>query len=119
MADKHEPLPFPTSTFDYIRPKSNSGPLNIFNSPFVAPHAKPGDRLIGSASVVCPDCERGHTFVVYITLGKGGWYHEIKDEKSGDIIIPTRLTRQSVIEYFNVLMARIPEHERTPITDLF
>jgi hypothetical protein len=79
---------------------------------------KKGDRLIGSASVICPDCERGHTLVVFIEFGKGGWYHEIPD-KSGDVIIPRRLTKASVVQYYNELLAKVPEHDRVSITDLF
>lgn len=119
MADKHEPLPIPTSTVDFIRPHSKTGPLNLFDSPNIRPYVKPGDNLIGSASVICPDCERGHTFIVDIVLNKGGWYSEVKNITSGDVLVPKRLTKQNVALYFKELIQQVPEKDRIPIVDLF
>ena len=119
MADKHEPLPFPSATVDFIRPHSEVGPLNIFNDPRVAPYIKKGNRLFGSAIVTCPTCERGHTVVVYIELGKRGWYHEMADNRDGTLTIPKRLTKTMVVQYFEELSAKISPNDRTPITDLF
>ena len=64
-----QPLQIPTQTFDFIRPHSFGGPMILFVSPAVSSKIKVGDRLMGSASVVCPDCARGHTYIVYIVLG--------------------------------------------------
>jgi hypothetical protein len=117
--NNHEPLPIPVTIFDFIRPHSKSGPLDLFNSAAVRSNVKLGDRLIGSASVICPDCERGHTFIVYIVFKKSGWYYEITDNKSGDVLIPKRLTKANVITYSEELMKTAPEKDRVPIVDPF
>jgi hypothetical protein len=64
-ADIHEPFQIPISIVDFLRPGASTI-QNLFSSPLVTPHIKDGNRLFGSASVVCPDCARGHTFIVYI-----------------------------------------------------
>jgi hypothetical protein len=92
---------------------------DIFNDPRVAPYIKKGNRLFGSAIVTCPTCERGHTVVVYIELGKRGWYHEMADNRDGTLTIPKRLTKTMVVQYFEELSAKISPNDRTPITDLF
>ena len=119
MQNNHEPLPIPASTVDFIRPHSETGPLNLFGSPIIRSNVKVGDRLIGSASVICPDCARGYTLIVYIVFRQGGWYYNDLNNTSGDVVIPRRLTRQNVISYFNELTQRIAEKDRIPITDPF
>jgi hypothetical protein len=119
MQSNHEPLPIPTSTVDFVRPHSETGPLNLFGSPIIRSNVKAGDRLIGSASVICPDCARGYTFIVYIVFGQGGWYYNDLNNRSGDVVIPRRLTRQNVLSYFNELIQRVAEKDRIPITDPF
>jgi hypothetical protein len=118
IPDLHEPLQIPVATFDFLRPNTSSI-QNLFGSPLVSPHVKKGDRLVGSASAVCPDCARGHTIVAYIVLGQGGWYAEILNDTSGSVIIPRRLTRGLVLEYYNKIMSEIPEKDRITITDPF
>jgi hypothetical protein len=115
----HEPLQIPISIFDFIRPKLSSGPLNLFGSNIVAPHVKNGDRLVGSASVVCSDCARGHTFLVYIEFGKGGWYYELQGETSGNVVVPPKLTRENVKEYAAMIVRNSPAEKRIPIKPLF
>lgn len=116
--DVHEPLQIPISTFDFIRPHDTGGPQNLFGSSLVSPYVKPGDHLFGSASVICPTCSRGHTFIVYIVWGEGGWYWEKIDEKSGKLFIPRFLKTADVKSYFNELTASIPIAERIPIEEL-
>jgi hypothetical protein len=57
--------------------------------------------------------------VVYIELGKRGWYHEMADNRDGTLTIPKRLTKTMVVQYFEELSAKISPNDRTPITDLF
>jgi hypothetical protein len=114
--DIHEPLPIPIQIYDFIRPHSKGGAQNLFSSPLVAPYVKSGDRLIGSASTICPDCERGHTFVVYIEFGKGGWYSEVADNVSGEVLIPKHLTRETVVEYSEKIKD-VPGKDRIAIMD--
>ena len=73
---------------------------DIFNDPRVAPYIKKGNRLFGSAIVTCPTCERGHTVVVYIELGKRGWYHEMADNRDGTLTIPNNSPKRW---WFNIL----------------
>jgi hypothetical protein len=113
--DDHEPLPIPVAKFDFIRPHSKGGPQSILGAP-ISNYIKDGDHLVGSASVICPDCERGHTYFVSITIGSGGWFAEIDNMRDGDVAIPSRLTRQSVAEYTRSLEAIRPQ-DRTAISN--
>jgi hypothetical protein len=115
LPDRDEPLPIPIATFDWLRPRAISGPLTLFGSGLVAPLLKPGDHLFGSASVVCPGCARGRTYIVYIVWGEGGWFAEAEDEKSGDVIVPRNFLRQSRLDYFNELQAAVSPQTRLPI----
>jgi hypothetical protein len=115
----HEPLQIPISTFDFIRPLLSGGPLNLFGSNLVAPYIKKGDRLVGSASVVCPECERGHTFTVYIEYGKGGWYCEITNEQSGNVLIPTKIKLDDINQYVDTVFMNSPENKRVEIKPRF
>lgn len=116
-SDVHDPLPVMKDTLDLLRPHSSGGPQNLFGSVLMAPLMKPGHQLFGWASVVCPDCARGHTFFVYIEWGKGGWYYEIANETSEDILIPKHLTASEVKAYFVSARSMMPQAARIPITD--
>jgi len=76
---------------------------------------KEGNRLFGSASVVCPECARGRTYIVYIVWGDSGWFSEVENEKSGKIIIPPNFLKTSRIEYFKALEAAVPAQSRMAI----
>ena len=115
--DAHDPLPIKVDTFNFLSPHSTSGPQNLFGSDLVAPFVKPGHQLFGSASVVCPDCARGHTFFVYIEWGKDGWYYEVASETSGNVFIPKHLTASEVKAYFVSARSMMPRGSRIPITD--
>jgi hypothetical protein len=118
-ADKHEPLPIPTSTIDFIRANTKAGPLNLFDTPTIRPYMTPGDHLVGSASVQCADCERGHTFKVYIVLDNGGWYSEVTNITSGEVLVPKRLTKQAVSQAVEEFIQSVPAQNRVAIVDLF
>jgi hypothetical protein len=115
LPDRNDPLPIPISTFDWLKPSTVSGPLDLFNSPLVAPLLKPGNRLFGSASVNCPQCARGRTYIVYVTWGSGGWFAEMEDVKSGEVIIPQNFMKETRERYFKAIDAAVPAQSRTPI----
>jgi hypothetical protein len=117
LPDRNDPLPIPVGTFDWIKPHDEGGPLALFNSPPVSSLLKQGNRLFGCASVDCPNCDRGRTYIVYITWGEGGWFSELKNEKSGRIIVPPDFSKASRIEYFKALEAAVPRKMRVPIGD--
>jgi hypothetical protein len=115
MPDHTNPLPIRAQNFDFIMPHSPGGPEGLFDAPMAASLVRTGDHLIGSASVSCPDCARGHTFVVYITLGKGGWFTEVLDKTSGEVLTPRHLTRLEIAKYAQTLLSLVPQSARTPI----
>jgi hypothetical protein len=115
LPERNDPLPIPTSSFDWVKPHDEGGPQDIFSSPLVAPLIKNGNRLFGSAVATCPDCSRGRTYAVYIVWGKGGWFSEIPNETSGKLIIPPNLLQGTREQYFKELDAMIPESSRIPI----
>lgn len=115
LPDRNDPLPIPVSTFDWIKPHDEGGPQNLFDGSLVAPLLKPGNQLFGSASVTCPECARGRTYVVYIVWGEGGWFSEIESETSGKILIPPNFLQPSRSEYFKALEAMVLVQSRMPI----
>jgi hypothetical protein len=118
LPERNDPLPIPASTFDWLRPGDNGGPENLFSSSLVAPLLKPGNRLFGSATVICPNCQRGHTYIVYIVWDEGGWFYEVKNEKSGHLIVPRKFGREYRDAYFQALENAVPEAERILIADI-
>jgi len=110
----HDPLPIPIATFDFLRANTNSGPMSIIDRVQI-PFVKKGQRLFGSMSAVCPDCVRGHTYIVDIVYGVGGWYSELTDEKDGSVIIPRILRRDTVKAYADEFLKKTPESARIPI----
>lgn len=117
LPDRNDPLPIPVSTFDWIKAHEEGGPLSLFDSPLVTPLLKPGDRLFGSASADCPECARGRTYIVYIVLGKGGWFSEVENEKLGKILIPNNFLKESREAYFKALESLVPVKSRITISE--
>ena len=115
MPDRNDPLPIPVSTYDWIKAHDEGGPQALFGNPSVVSLLKPGNRLFGSASVNCPDCTRGRTYIVYIVLGSGGWFTEVSDEASGKVLIPRNFLRETRERFFKALEAQVPLNVRTPI----
>jgi hypothetical protein len=113
LPDRTNPLPILTATFDFIMPRSSGGPQDLFSSQASLLHK--GDRLIGSASVSCPDCSRGHTFIVYIVWEQGGWFTEALDKTGGEILMPKRFTKSDIAKYADYLMSLVPQSARAPI----
>lgn len=115
--DAHDPLPIPVATFDFLRPRTAGGPQNLFDSPLVAPHIKNGQRLFGSASIICPECARGHTYIFSIIWGEGGWYVEALNSREGELLIPANFNKETVAAFFREIVAQTPESARIPIQD--
>jgi len=118
MPDRNDPLPIPISTFDWIKAHGEGGPQNLFGGPLIAPLLKSGVRLFGSASVDCPECTRGRTYIVYIVLGQGGWFSEVEGEKLGRIATPKNFLRETREAYFATLEATVPANKRITIGEL-
>ena len=117
LPDRDNPLPIPVSSFDWLRPNGESGPLNLFDSPTVSPLLKPGNRLYGSASVSCPECSRGRTYLIYIVWGEGGWFAEAQNEQSGGVIVPNNFSKEVRTEYFKMVEG-VPAQLRMSIVGL-
>lgn len=117
IKDAHEALRIPISTFDFLRPGTSGGPQDLFDSPLVLPFIKNGDHLIGTASIECSDCEFGHTFIVEITLGVGGWYYEIPNDTSGKLLIPQNQTKEGVVIYAHAMRQLAEEKGRIAIPE--
>lgn len=113
LPDRNDPLPIPVSIFDWLRPNDEGGPENLFDGPVVAPLLKPGNRLFGSASVICPECARGRTYIVYIVWGESGWFSEVENEQSGRILTPHNFLKATRSEFFKELEAAVPTQSRT------
>jgi hypothetical protein len=117
----HDPLPIPASTYDFLRPRQSSNPIDLFGTPLVVPNLKKGQRLIGSASVDCADCAHGHTYVVNIVWGESGWYAEVTRAKGqelhGKILMPENPYAEAVPIFYQSLLALVPEADRIPIQE--
>jgi hypothetical protein len=110
-----DPLPIPAASFDFLRPDGHSLPIETFNTPLLRPIVKFGDRIVGSASVGCPDCGHGNTYVFCIKWGSGGWYAQIRNMTQGEWLAPAN--RAHLKEYINTLLAT-PTSARVPIESL-
>jgi hypothetical protein len=117
LPDRTNPLPIPVTTFDFIMPHSSGGLQSLFDAPMVASLLHTGDHLIGSASVSCPDCARGRTFIVYIIWGHEGWFTEVLDKTGGELLIPRHFTKPEIEKYAHDLLSLVPQSARTPIGD--
>ncbi len=115
LPDRDEPLPIPVSTIDWLRPGASGGPQSLFDQPNVAVALKPGDRLIGTASVICAECARGRSYIVSIIWGEGGWFSELEGERGGDLLIPGKFDKGSRAAYFRALEAAAPTDARVAI----
>jgi hypothetical protein len=114
LPDRNDPLPIPVAVFDWLIKGKEGGPMNLFDTPNVASLLKPGNRLLGSASVMCPECIRGRTFLVYLIWNEGGWFSELPEATSGTVYIPTNFSKDYREAYFRMIEA-IPNKSRIPI----
>lgn len=109
-----QPLPIPIATFDWIPPRAEGGPETIFLPSMNIHH---GDHLIGSMSVICPNCKRGKTYVVSINWGEGGWYSEVSEQKSGDLIVPKTLNTEGLRKFADFIETQSSHLSRIPIIE--
>lgn len=113
LPDRDDPLPIPLASFDWLKGHSEGGPQSLFGGQ-VASLLVNGNHLLGSATVNCPECETGRTFVVSIVWGEGGWYSEVRGG-GGDLIVPPNFSRAMREKYFVEYDALIPAKARIPI----
>jgi hypothetical protein len=111
-----DPLPIPATDFDFLTPHSQNLPVNVFQTPPVKPLIKEGDRLFGSASVMCPDCARGFTYWVFITWGHGGWFSLVDGMTNGNTTWPS--SQGNAGPLMNQLLKEIPIAKRIEIKEL-
>jgi hypothetical protein len=115
LADRNDPLPIPVSTFDWIKPHDEGGPQLLFNAQIVQSLLKPGDHLLGCASVSCPDCIKGHGYILDILWGKGGTFAEIENDDGGKLILPTQALTETTREQYFRRLRSIPTKPPVPI----
>ena len=113
LPDGNSPLQIPTGTFDWLKGHSEGGPNTLFTAS-ISSLLKPGDKLYGSATINCPTCVRGRSYLVYIEWGKGGWMAETNDPK-GMLIIPAKNTPEGRMRYFQQIEQAVPANQRIPI----
>jgi TRAP-type mannitol/chloroaromatic compound transport system permease small subunit len=113
--DVHDALPIPSATVDFLRPHTSSGPQNLFGQEPIYSYVKKGQHLFGSASVICAECARGHTYFVSIIFGEGGWYAEQMDRKEGELIVPATGKKDMVSAFYQTATASIPMADRITI----
>jgi hypothetical protein len=113
--DVHDPLPIPSTNVEFLRPHTIGGPQSLFTQAPIYSYVKSGQRLAGSASVICGECARGHTYIVSIVFGEGGWYAEQKDKKEGELIVPMTGKEEAVKAYYQSTINIVPQADRVPI----
>jgi hypothetical protein len=102
------PLMIPIGLYEFIKPRSWGGPMNIFDQSLVAPAIKNGDRIVGSIGVQCPKCSVGRSYLVSMVLGQGGWYSLIKGQTSGTAFAVRRLEKPGPGETIFLSSALLP-----------
>ena len=116
LRSSNEPLPIPIGTFDSIKPYTVGGPQGLFTNQRVSSIVKPGHRLIGTASVDCPYCTEGRSYLVSLVYGEGGWFTELVG-KGGRLFVPKVLTNQAIENDFREIAESIPTSQRKSIGD--
>lgn len=110
-----QPLAVPSQLFDFLKPHQESLPMDVFQQRLGVLNVRESDRIIGSVSIQCPRCARGHTYIVFVVPGKTGWSWEQKGNDSGLGIRPTNGYPQGIIDFYNAIEAYIPQDYRTTI----
>jgi hypothetical protein len=109
--ERIDPLPIPVQSFDWIRPNSDGGPQALFYGN-ILPLVNNGDRLIGSAFVDCPKCDKEKYYIVSMIYGEGGWFGEV--ELTG-IPLPEGNSPAQRQAYENALEGLVPPEKRVSI----
>jgi hypothetical protein len=113
----NDPLQVPSGIAAFIKAKGQSGPQNIFDS-ISGMRPKKGDRIVGSIGINCAKCSAGHTYLVDITFGYGGWFSEVKGWHAGGVIVPRALPGSPSFldaEKLIPILDKIPSSERLQI----
>ncbi len=112
LPDRDDPLPIPVSTFDWLKPHQEGGAQGLFGSALVSPLVNNGDRLVGTATVDCPKCDRRRNYIVSITYGEGGWFAEVP---TPGLVLPRDFTRATREKYFAIIESLAPVENRRNI----
>lgn len=115
LSTSDQPLQIPASQFDFLVSHSMSAPISIFTTPLVKPSVNKGDIIIGSASVDCPDCKRGNTYIFWIKLGSGGWFYLVPDIYNGNVLTPG--STATMLNDLQQIAAIAPSEQRIEISD--
>lgn len=105
-----DPLPIPVARGDYIRLGERWGPNQMIGQERVKARVKDGDRLIGWASVMCPECPR-RFYWVYIKHGSDGWYAELAEGEFPDVPKSAKLAKEPET-FFAAFMSTVAEGRR-------
>lgn len=121
LPDRIDPLPIPTEKFGWIRPREESGPMNLFDRPQVSSLLKPGNRLMGVASISCAECITSRQYIVYIVWGEHGWFLErVTNDTSFVNVVPTKWDDpKSMQAYYKWLESEAPLQRRIEIPESF
>jgi hypothetical protein len=114
LPDRRTPLPIPNGTVNWLKPRSENGPLNLFDAPDVKSLLQPGNHLVGSAMVDCAACSVGKTYVIDIVWGEGGWFSELGTARTGQLVVPKDWGLEGRQAYFKQVEA-IPLDRRIQI----
>jgi len=117
LPDRDDPLPIPVTSFGWLKGHTESGAQALFENQLVKALIKPGDHLLGSAVVMCAACTIGHTYVVNIMFGTGGWYAEDKESTDGNLLVPSNFHRDIREAFLAGLPSVVPENKRIQIGD--
>jgi hypothetical protein len=104
-------LPIPTAEGDWVRGHEALGPMSAIAQ--VETLIKPGDRLFGYITVLCPECLRDRAYWIYATFKQGGWFSEVKTGFPDLSLIARNLaTIQANPDGF---FSAVPQSDRIPI----
>jgi len=110
-------LKVPTSGPDFIRPHSVDGLPSVLFGSLALPYLKAGDRIFGTISLLCPECKRGRTFLIFIVWEKGGWFSELTDIDDGKGYLPPKGQKYWNVDVVNQITDSIPTSSRIEIKD--
>jgi len=114
--DKDDSLCIFSHSEPWIRPGENVYPYSFVARKEVAPLVKNGDKLLGLASISCPECIATKSYLVFAINGQGGWFFEYPKGMSPNLPKISKLIpaiRKNPEKYFSdiPLSARIPIKE--------
>jgi hypothetical protein len=105
-------LPVSGSVTPFLMPRVTSGPDDIFDSALKRSLIKNGDQILGSMSIHCRTCVRGHTYLFEIIWGESGWYAEVPEITNGGVLTPKHV---KFFQEFVDIVHNAPLSGRVPI----